>query len=54
MGSARPAPLRVADRVRFDGRVHTVVGLEGTLVRLADEAGVVSVLHLPHLLAGAG
>jgi putative transposase len=54
MGRSRPAVLRVADRVRFAGRVQTVVGLEGTLVRLADEAGAVSVTHLPHLLVSAG
>jgi hypothetical protein len=54
MGRSRPAPLRVTDRVRFAGRVHTVVGLEGTLVRLADEAGMVSVAHLAHLLASEG
>jgi putative transposase len=54
MGRSRPAPLRVADRVQFAGRAHTVVGLEGTLVRLADEAGTVSVVALPHLLASSG
>ncbi|MEU3776938.1 hypothetical protein AB0F11_27795 [Streptomyces sp. NPDC032472] len=29
--------LRVGDRVRFEGQVHTVVGLSGTTVRLVDE-----------------
>jgi hypothetical protein len=48
------AVLRVGDRVRFDGLVQTVVGLSGTLVRLADEQGRSSVVHLPHLLAADG
>ena len=34
-----PGVLRVGDRVRFDGLTQTVVGLSGTLVRLADEQG---------------
>lgn len=54
MGRSRPAPLRVTDRVRFAGRAQTVVGLEGTLVRLADEAGTVSVVALSHLLTSSG
>jgi hypothetical protein len=44
------AVLRVGDRVRFDGAVQTIVGLSGTLVRLADEHGQSSVIRLPHLL----
>jgi len=44
------AVLRVGDRIRFDGAVQTVVGLSGTLVRLADEHGQTSVIRLPHLL----
>jgi putative transposase len=51
---ARPMVLRVGDRVRFDGKAQTVAGLSGTLVRLADESGGTSVIHLPHLLAGEG
>jgi len=46
--------LRVGDRVRFDAVAQTVVGLSGTLVRLADEQGRTSVVHLPHLLAADG
>jgi len=42
--------LRVGDRVRFDSVVQTVMGLSGTLVRLADEHGQTSVIRLPHLL----
>jgi putative transposase len=49
-GKATVAVLRVGDRVRFDGMVQTVVGLSGTLVRLADEHGQTSVSRLPHLL----
>lgn len=29
--------VRPGDRLRFDNKVHTVVGLSGVLVRLADE-----------------
>jgi hypothetical protein len=49
-GKAGTAVLRVGDRIRFDGVVQTVVGLSGTLVRLADEHGQTSVIRLPHLL----
>lgn len=48
------AALRVGDQVRLDERLHTVVGLSGTLVRLADEAGRASLVLLPHLLAAEG
>jgi hypothetical protein len=46
--------LRIGDQVRFDGLVQTVVGLSGTLVRLADEQGRGSVVHLPYLLGADG
>jgi putative transposase len=52
-GKATAAVLRVGDRIRFDGVVQTVVGLSGTLVRLADEHGQTSVTRLPHLLTDA-
>lgn len=48
------AALRVGDRVRMDDRLHTVVGLSGTTVRLLDEAGAASLVLLPHLLASEG
>ncbi|MEW2810358.1 hypothetical protein AB0929_25100 [Streptomyces massasporeus] len=48
------AALRVGDQVRLDERLHTVVGLSGTLVRLADEAGRASLVLLPHLLTAEG
>ncbi len=51
---SRPMVLRVGDRVRFDAVAQMVVGLSGTLVRLADEQGRTSVVHLPHLLATDG
>jgi hypothetical protein len=51
---SRTTVLGVGDRVRFDGLVQTVVGLSGTLVRLADEQGRGSVVHLPYLLAADG
>lgn len=34
-----PLVVRPGDRVRFDGKVQTVAGLSGMLVRLADDAG---------------
>jgi len=46
--------LRVGDRVRFDAVAQMVAALSGTLVRLADEQGRTSVVHLPHLLATDG
>ena len=51
---SRAMVLRVGDRVRFAAVAQTVVGLSGTLVRLADEQGRTSVVHLPHLLAADG
>ncbi|MGV9386243.1 hypothetical protein ACWDRB_61305 [Nonomuraea sp. NPDC003707] len=54
MSTAKPEALRVSDRVTFDGRAQTVVGLSGTVVRLADEHGQVSVVQLVHLLASDG
>jgi hypothetical protein len=52
----RPGPggLGIGDRVWFQARLHTVVGLSGTLVRLADEHGQVSALHLAQLQASPG
>ncbi|MGQ4485360.1 Mu transposase C-terminal domain-containing protein [Streptomyces sp. SAS_281] len=48
----RPRLLRAGDLVRFDGRLQTVAALEGTAVRLVDEAQSASVVMLAHLLAG--
>jgi hypothetical protein len=52
--ATRSRLLRVGDAVRFDGRLHTVVALEGTAVRLVDEAASASVVLLPHLLMSDG
>jgi hypothetical protein len=49
-----PLVVRPGDRVRFEGRVHTVVGLSGVLVRLADEQGQGSAMHLPTLMVSPG
>lgn len=51
--SARRAPttLGAGDRVRYDGMVRTVVGVTGTLVRLADAHGAVIALPLAVLQA---
>ncbi|MFF7984154.1 integrase [Streptomyces sp. NPDC007901] len=50
----RPPVVRPGDRVRFDGAVHTVVGISGMLVRLADELGQSSAMHLPTLMTSPG
>ncbi|MFC8392614.1 hypothetical protein [Streptomyces sp. NPDC057238] len=47
----RPRLLRAGDLVRFDGRLQTVVALEGAAVRLVDEAQSASVVMLAHLLS---
>ncbi len=49
--SRRPGVLGVGDRVRVGGVVHTVVGVSGRLVRLADVAGAVTAVALPVLQA---
>ncbi len=46
-----PLVIRPGDRVRFEGRVQTVAGISGVLVRLADEAGGTAAMHLPTLMA---
>ncbi|MFG2815761.1 hypothetical protein [Streptomyces sp. NPDC048410] len=51
---SRPRLLRAGDVIRFDGRLHTVAALEGTAVRLVDEAQSASVVMLAHLLSSAG
>lgn len=51
---SRPRLLRAGDVVRFDGRLHTVAALEGTAVRLVDEAQSASVVMLAHLLSSSG
>jgi putative transposase len=54
MNRSRPGVLRAGDRIRLGGLSQTVTGFAGTLVRLADEHGATSVIHLPHLLADPG
>ena len=54
MSASRGGVLQVGARVRFDGAVQTVVGLSGTLVRLAGQDGQASVVQLAHLLASEG
>ena len=53
MSARRPGVLRIGDRIRFAGTAHTVAGLSGTLVRLADEHGAASVVQLAHLFGDA-
>jgi putative transposase len=49
-GRGRPV-LRPGDDVRLDQRVHTVVALDGTSVRLIDVTGATTVMLVAHLLA---
>ncbi|WP_242433164.1 TnsA-like heteromeric transposase endonuclease subunit [Streptomyces sp. Root264] len=51
---ALPRLLSLGDRVRYDGREHTVAALHGTSVRLVDDAQAASVVLLGHLLASEG
>lgn len=50
----RPRLLSLGDRVRYDGREHTVAALYGTSVRLVDDAQAAGVVLLGHLLASDG
>ncbi|MFD9203650.1 integrase, partial [Streptomyces anthocyanicus] len=51
---SRPQLLSLGDRVRYDGREHTVAALHGTSVRLVDDALAASVVLLGNLLASEG
>ena len=51
LAPGRPAMLGPGDRVRCEGAVRTVVGLSGSLVRLADTSGVVTTVALSVLQA---
>ncbi|MEW2172369.1 Mu transposase C-terminal domain-containing protein [Streptomyces sp. NPDC007027] len=53
MNGGRPGVLRIGDRVVLSGVRHTVTGLAGTLVHLADERNRTSVVSLPDLLLQA-
>jgi len=53
-GLAPRGVLAVGDRVRFGDRVHTVVGLSGTTVRLVDEYGSASLVLFSHLVGSEG
>ncbi len=49
----RLARLRIGDRVRFSGAVRTVIGLSGTLVRLAGTDGALTEVMLAELVSSA-
>ena len=49
-----PGRLAIGDRVRLGGTRHTVIAVAGTVVRLADDGGVVTELSLPQLLLSEG
>jgi hypothetical protein len=42
--------LGIGDRVRFSGAVRTVIGLAGTVVRLADPGGMLTEVTLVELV----
>ncbi len=44
------ARLKIGDRVRFGGTVRTVIGLSGTVVRLADAGGALTEVTLAELV----
>ena len=48
---ARPGELGIGDRVRLGGRDLTVIGISGTVVRLADTAGQAAAVSVSGLLA---
>ena len=50
-GFGRPGDLGIGDRVRFDGRDQTVIGLSGPAVRLAGTGGMVVTVSVSGLLA---
>ncbi|GAA2113143.1 hypothetical protein GCM10009802_11670 [Streptomyces synnematoformans] len=50
----RPKLRSLGDRVRYDGREHTVAALHGTSVRLVDDSQGATVVLLGHLLASEG
>jgi putative transposase len=52
--ASRGGVLQIGARVRLGGAAWTVVGLSGTLVRLAGQDGQASVVQLAHLLASEG
>ncbi|MFD8385820.1 hypothetical protein ACFV2X_46135 [Streptomyces sp. NPDC059679] len=54
MGELAPrGVLRVGDRIRFEGRTHQIVGLEGTALRLVSEEGDASVMAASYVMAAA-
>ena len=54
MTVSRPPALRVGDEVEVGGAVHTVTGLSGSSVRLADVTGAETSLTLAELLSAPG
>jgi hypothetical protein len=54
MARPKPSVVRLGDRVHYNNADRTVVGLEGTAVRLVTDAGAVCVVTLPFLIASAG
>lgn len=52
-GSGPWGALRAGDRVRFEERVFTVTGLEGTMVRLLDDRGGAVLALFSYLMASA-
>ena len=53
-GLRRPPALGPGDRVVYGGVAHTVIGLAGAVIRLADAGGRVQALPLASLMADPG
>ena len=53
MSGARRRGVGVGDRVRVDGVASVVIGVTGTRVRLADEAGAVRTVTVTELACGS-
>ncbi|MEY9934152.1 transposase InsO family protein [Catenulispora sp. GP43] len=54
MARMKASVVQLGDRVHFSNRDRTVVGLEGSAVRLVTDAGQVCVVMLSHLVNSAG
>ncbi|SFO76237.1 Mu transposase, C-terminal [Actinomadura madurae] len=54
MSVSRPVSLRIGDQVRMDGQPHTVTGVAGPLVHLADPHGAVRSVPVAVMQASPG
>ena len=52
--SAPRGALRVGDRIRYDGRVHTVIALSGSVVQLVSDSGQGTAVLFTYLVGSDG